>query len=435
MLRGAWWAALAGLVVVPVVLALGSEHHGVATTSALLTGVLAASLLVAAVVLPSRLGHLTRAFGIERLLRGHRRFALATLALVVAHVVLVVAADHHAIELLDVRTAPDRARAAVGSTVAMGVLCLMATARRARRHYALWRLVHLVLASCVLVLAGLHIYWLDHLIRDTATRWLFTAVAAGLVAMLAHRWLYEPFVARSRPYTVLEVRAENSSTSTVVLAPRHGYQPGLRFAAGQFAWIRLDSPFALREEHPFTIASGAHDHRRLEFTVREVGDFTRQVRQLAPGRTVYLDGPHGSFSLDSSPGVDRAAGVVMVAAGVGMTPMMSMLRTLAHQRDRRSHLVIQGARTPDDLLFRSELAQLQRVLDLRVVQVLSAPTPEWTGWVGRIDEHVLRTLLPRSRRRPYFLCGPPVMVTQVSSSLRRLGVPMDSIYTELFDMV
>ena len=157
------------------------------------------------------------------------------------------------------------------------------------------------------------------------------AVAVWLLLMLAWRWLIEPLRARTRPFVVEEVRPESEQICTLVLAPKHGYQPGVRFAPGQFAWIRLDHPFSLREEHPFTIASGAHDHRRIEFTIRQAGDFTRKVRALQPGRLVYLDGPHGSFSSDHV----RGGGAVLIGRSerVDVRRLRALLALLDVERD------------------------------------------------------------------------------------------------------
>jgi len=131
-------------------------------------------------------------------------------------------------------------------------------------------------------------------------------------------------------------------------------------------------------------------------------------------------------------------GLVMIAGGVGITPMMSMLRTLAHRRDRRPHRLVVVARTLDELLFRAELSELQQRLDLTVVELLRSPPPSWTGASGAVDEDLLTALLPGAFRRnqlDYYLCGPPAMVTDVLTVLDGLDVPQPRIHTEQFDLV
>ncbi|HKS50589.1 MAG TPA: ferredoxin reductase family protein [Pseudonocardiaceae bacterium] len=401
-------------------------------------GLLATSMLVCAVVLPSRVRSLTRTFGIDGVLSIHRFVGLAVALLVGLHIILVVVAKPANLALFDLMHAPNRARAAVGATVALGALIALTVLRKRLRHrYEVWRWVHLALAGTALVLSALHIWWLNHLVRDASMRALFTILALGVLAVLGYRWLWMPVFGAGREYVVRELRPESSTVSTLVLEPkrsrsRRGYR-ALEFAPGQFAWLRLH-PSLRAQEHPFTIASSAHLGLWTEFTIRHTGDFTSELRLLRPGSPVWVDGPHGAFTLD----LERTTGLVMIAGGVGITPMMSMLRTLAHRRDRRPHRLLVVASTIDELLFRAEIRQLQQRLHLTVVEVLRRPPPSWTGPSGSVDERLLTSLLPGKFRRnqlDYYLCGPPAMVGDVLAVLDGLEVPEPRIHTEQFDFV
>ena len=125
---------------------------------------------------------------------------------------------------------------------------------------------------------------------------------------------------------------------------------------GQFAWLKIGSSPFVFEEHPFTIASAATQPARKEFTIKGIGDFSDLVAGMRPGRSVFLDGPHGSFTLDGLAS-DR---FVFIAGGVGVTPMLSMLRTLADCGDTRPVLLVVAGRTADDLLHRAEHEHLDR---------------------------------------------------------------------------
>jgi 3-phenylpropionate/trans-cinnamate dioxygenase ferredoxin reductase subunit len=442
--RTLWATAFLAVLLAPVLLAPVLHGPGTSDASSLLSqlsvgmGLLATSLLVCAVVLPSRVRSLTRTLGIDGVLGIHRFVGLAVTMLVGLHIVLVLAAKPANVALFDVLHAPNRARAAVGATVALvALVTLTVLRRRLRQRYEVWRWMHLALAGSVLVLCALHIWWLNHLVRDTAMRALFIVLAVAALGVLGYRWLWLPIFGPCREYVVRELRPETSTVSTLVLEPRRdrrqrGYRT-LAFAPGQFAWIRLN-PSIGAQEHPFTIASSAHVGLWTEFTIRHTGDFTNELRQLRPGSPVWVDGPHGAFTLD----LRRCTGLVMIAGGVGITPMMSMLRTLAHRRDRRPHRLVVVARTLDDLLFRAELSELQQRLDLTVIELLRAPPPSWTGASGAVDEELLTALLPGAFRRnqlDYYLCGPPAMVTDVLTVLDGLDVPQPRIHTEQFDLV
>jgi 3-phenylpropionate/trans-cinnamate dioxygenase ferredoxin reductase subunit len=436
--RTLWAAAFFAVLLVPVLLGLRTgDGSSLLSELSIGMGMLALSILVCAVVLPSRLRSLTRTFGIDGVLSMHRFAGLLLAALVLAHIALVLAANPHNIGLLDIVHAPNRARAATGATVALGGLIGLAVLRRRLRHrYEVWRWMHVALAGSVLVLTALHIWWLNHLIRDSAMRAWFTILALGVLGMLTYRWLWRPVFDAGSKYVVREIRPETATVSTLVLKPRRGHRLGrrtLEFAPGQFAWLRLN-PSIGAQEHPFTIASSAHQGMQTEFTIRHSGDFTRALRRLRPGNPVWLDGPHGAFSVD----LQHSTGLVMIAGGVGITPMISMLRTLAHRRDRRPHRLVVVARTVDELLFRAELSELKKRLNLTVVELLRQPPEDWTGASGVVDEALLTTLLPGQFRRnqlDYYLCGPPALVNDVLTVLDGLKIPLPRIHTEQFDLV
>jgi 3-phenylpropionate/trans-cinnamate dioxygenase ferredoxin reductase subunit len=325
--------------------------------------------------------------------------------------------------------------------VALGALIALTLLRRRLQHrYEVWRWIHLALAGTVLVLSALHIWWLNHLVQNATMRVMLVILGLGVLVVLGYRWLWLPVFGAGREYVVREMRPESASVSTLVLEPRRNARNGLRrgyrtleFAPGQFAWLRLN-PSVRAQEHPFTIASSAHLGLWTEFTIRHTGDFTNELRLLRPGDSVWVDGPHGAFTLD----LQRTTGLVLIAGGVGITPMMSMLRTLAHRCDQRPHRLLMVAGTLDDLLFRAEIRQLQQRLDLTVVEVLRRPPPDWTGPSGAVDEQLLTALLPGRFRRnqlDYYLCGPPAMVADVLTVLDGLDVPQPRIHTEQFDMV
>ena len=434
--QAAWSAGFTVVLFAPLLLTLGAgDTDDLVMELSLTFGVIAASVLTCTVVAASRMRSLTQAFGIEQLLRTHRWLAVATLLVVLVHLALVVADDPANLHLLVPWTAPPRARAATVATVSLVLLCVLSLLRqRLGTRYEAWRWLHVVLGLGAVSGSALHVLWLRHLTQDQLMLRWFELSLAILTGVLGYRWVVRPLLATRHAYVIDTLRRESDSVSTLVLRPLRHRHRGLRFDPGQFAWLRLDRPLAPAEEHPFTIASGAHRPRELEFTIRDAGDFTALVRRMRPGRRVYIDGPHGSFTVDAR----RAHGLVLVAGGVGITPMMSMLRTLAHRRDDRPHLLLVGAKTVDDLLFRDELADLARRLHLTVVEVVSAPPPWWTGRTGRVDRRLLDEVLPRAVHTGGFdvyICGPPAMLEGVSTALDELGVPAAHVHTEQFDMV
>jgi predicted ferric reductase len=212
------------------------------------------------------------------------------------------------------------------------------------------------------------------------------------------------------------------------LALRADGHRGHRFEPGQFAWLKLaDAPHAL-VEHPFSYSSSAKRPQRPAFTIKGYGSFTRRIPQLRPGTRVLIDGPHGSYRPRRA-----AEQFVLIAGGIGITPIISLLRTAADSRDRRPFVLVYGSLRWEHVTFREELARLQQRLALRVVHVLSAPPPGWTGEAGLIDAELLARHLPaRLCRSDVFVCGPPPMIAAAVAGLKHLGVAPENVHAEQF---
>jgi predicted ferric reductase len=433
--RLGWFLLYLEALLVPLVLtwlSLGPQEVKLGEAIALSLGLVAFSALVVSVILPARVSPLIAAFGIETILRIHRSMAKAAVVLVLLHLVAVLIEDPRGFAIFDLVHTTPAARAATCSTVALILMVVLAITRSRRQpRYEGWRLVHNALAWVVLLTAWLHVWWLRHLIAKPLLAVWFFGTGLLVAALTVRRWLWLPLRARRRSYLLEEVRREPGDGVTLTIrADRHH---GVPFNAGQFAWLKFGSTAFVFEEHPFSISSTAARPHLKQFTIKALGDFTELLSALRPGRRVFLDGPYGGFTIE---GHNGAAGFVMIAAGVGITPLLSMLRTLADRRDCRRHRLIVAARTVEDLMLRPEIEEVRNRLNLKVVEVISRPGPEWIGESGRISGELLARNLPRNPSRlNYFLCGPAPMVHAVSHELAAFGIPLRRIHTERFGAV
>ncbi len=205
------------------------------------------------------------------------------------------------------------------------------------------------------------------------------------------------------------------------------------FKPGQFAWLTLrESPWRIKE-HPFSFSSSAARQDQLTFTIKELGDFTRTIKNTQPGEIAYLDGPHGVFSVDRHL---HAPGFVFIAGGIGAAPIISMLHTLADRHEHRPLWFLYGSDCWDDVIFREELESLKQRLNLQLIHVLKQPPGGWQGESGFITPQLLKKVLPdETREYEYFLCGPKPMSDAVQQGLHALRVQQGHIHFELFDMV
>jgi predicted ferric reductase len=435
VLGGAFWLTLYVLLsLTPLLVAFAyGDHPGRKfwTEFSVALGFVALAMIGLQFAVTARFRRVAAPYGIDIVLRFHRQISLLALSLAVAHPVILFATRDDALGLLNIIEAPWRARFAVGSTVALLVLVAISLwRRRLRLRYGIWRTTHGLLAVIALALALAHIELVGWYVDLPWKRALWAAMTAAVIGLLIYVRLVIPLRQLHRPWVIQRVIPERGRATTLVLRPLgHG---GLRFLPGQFAWLTLRrTPFAV-EDHPFSFSSSAEDATEVAMTIKEAGDFTSTVKNIVPGTPAYLEGPHGAFTVDRYPG----SGCVFVAGGVGITPIISMLRTLADRGDRQPQLLVYGARSWDDITYREDLELLQSRLDLRVVYVLSDPPTDWTGEQGRITYELLERHLPDDKPSfLYFICGPPPMMDAVEHALRRAGVPWPSIYTERFSMV
>ena len=192
------------------------------------------------------------------------------------------------------------------------------------------------------------------------------------------------------------------------------------------------SPFKITG-HPFSFSSSAAvTDGRVEMTIRNLGDFTSAIREVPVGQRVYLDGPYGAFTIDRNP----ADMHVLIAGGVGITPMMSMLRTLADRGDKRPVVLLYGSKDWESITFREELEALKARLDLTIVHVLADPPAGWTGEKGFINAEMFkRHLPPPYADHEYFICGPDVMMDAIEKALGELDVPLSKYHSERYSFV
>jgi NAD(P)H-flavin reductase len=223
-------------------------------------------------------------------------------------------------------------------------------------------------------------------------------------------------------YVVADKRQDLADTWTLELEPAGGDGVG-GFAPGQFSMLYAFGA----GEVPISVSGGGEAGGRVGQTIRAVGAATGALCSLEPGQQVGLRGPFGTgWPLAEAEGGD----VVVVSGGIGLAPLRLAVKRLIARRDSyRAVSLLYGARTPDEMLWGSEL-QEWREAGIEVHTAVDAATGDWEGRVGLVT-----ALIPdagfEGPRTTAMICGPEVMMRFVSSALQERGVPLDSIYVSL----
>lgn len=383
-------------------------------------------------VLTARFRRMTHPFGIDIVYLFHRYLAIGALALMLGHFGILYLWYEEALGVLNPLEARWELTAGRVALVSFAALVISSEFRKwLRIEYELWRYLHVGLAVLAFSAAILHVLGVGHFTAAAQTRALWLGVTLGFLVMLAWVRIVKPWQQRQNGWRLVDNIEERGGVRSLVFEPEGR---GLRrWKPGQFVWLTLEnSAFGLRE-HPFTIASAPEDAPRVTLSIKALGDFTERATATQAGARGHLDGPYGAFSIDNEPG---AGGFVMIAGGIGITPMLANLRAMRARGDRRPVVLFYANSRWDDVAFREELDAMKDRLDLALVHVLEDAPEGWDGEKGYLTREVLeRHLPPESRDWPHLLCGPPPMTDAARKALLEIGVPLSAIDSELFDMV
>jgi ferredoxin-NADP reductase/DMSO/TMAO reductase YedYZ heme-binding membrane subunit len=231
---------------------------------------------------------------------------------------------------------------------------------------------------------------------------------------------------------VARVLAETPEVRTFRLVPTGGDWLPFDYLPGQYLNLSL-SIEGRKVKRSYTIASSPMRRGFCEITVkREAGGTASKFLhdQIHAGDLLDVSAPAGRFTFTGA----EADSLVLIAGGVGITPLMSKIRYLTDRDWPGDIFLVFCVKTEADIIFREELEHLQkRHPNLHVtVTVSRGQSDAWRGERGRISPALLTRIVPRLATRPVHYCGPEQMNQSVGQMLRELGVPEEQIKSESF---
>lgn len=397
---------------------------GPATAAGRLAGLGAAYAMVVVVVLVSRFGPLERTVGQDRLVRWHRKLGPWPLYLLVAHGALITVGYAHAAQdgLLHqlgrlLWTYPGVLAATVGGValVAAGVTSY----RRARRRmaYETWWSVHLYTYLALFLSFSHQVDTGASFVGHPVARAWWTALWVGTLALVVVSRIGVPVWRSARHrLTVAAVAREAPGVFSVTLRGKH--LDRLPVAGGQFLQWRFLRRGLWWQAHPYSL-SAAPTSRELRITVKELGDHSAALARLRPGTRVAIEGPYGVFTADARHG-ER---VLLVGAGVGITPVRALLEELPDDAD--VVVVLRGS-TRADLVHRDEVAAEVARRRGHLHEVVGPRS------LVRLDGAALSRLVPDVAERDVYLCGPEAFQDALVAAASEAGVPASHLHHESF---
>jgi predicted ferric reductase len=401
-------------------------------------GFIGFSLMALEFALISRIEPAAEPFGEDSLQLFHNLMGVVALGFVLAHPVLLFISGYPTNCWLN----PFSSCAHIATQTAfLSVLILLLLIgvslwrKQLRIRYEVWYVSHGILALVVIFAALVHIFIIGRYTTTPVMKGVWILYSVLVMGLIIWYKIYTPLKNWRTPWILIENRVERGDSRTLVLEPEG--HAGWSFEPGQFAWIKTGrTPFHIGQ-HPISISSRADVEKggQVAFTIRNLGDWSGQdVPALEPGQRVWLDGPHGVFTMDRH----QAMGYVLIGGGVGITPLYSMLQTMIEREDVRPVLLYYGANDAENMTFLEEFESMSNSgqLNFTFVPVLNTPEEDWQGETGYINADILRRYLPKQYKRfMYLICGPKPLMDAMEEALPELGVPPHSVLTERFDMI
>ncbi|WP_328399409.1 ferredoxin reductase family protein [Streptomyces sp. NBC_00390] len=407
-------------------LSAGSGKNGVLTVAKFF-GLHAALLMLFQLLLVARLPWLDRRIGMDRLTVWHRWVGFLLLWTVLTHATLVVLGYANLDDTSMGKTfvalsgVPASLLGMLAAAVIVVIAVISTRPLRRRLRYEVWHGLHLLLY----VALGLSFV---HQLQETTTftssafataywwiLWLFAfgALLTGRVAVPLWRNAYHRF-------RVAAVVPESDDVVSVYVTGRH--LDKLPARAGQFCIWRFPEHNHWWLANPFSL-SAAPGGQGLRLTAKAAGSTSAGLRNVPVGSRAFVEGPYGAFT-----SLHRTRpGTLLIAGGVGITPVRAMLEEAAPG----DVVVLYRVRSEADAVLLNEVRHLVALRGGRL-HLLTGRTGE--GGTPPFGPGSLHQLVPDITERDVYVCGPPAMTRAVLAGLRDLRVPARQVHAEKFGL-
>lgn len=225
---------------------------------------------------------------------------------------------------------------------------------------------------------------------------------------------------------ILEIRPETPSVTSYILEK----PPGFTYKAGQYINITIpcDQPDNRGVRRNCSLSSSP-DEDVLTLSFRHgVSAFKKTMLTLAVDTPLSFIGPFGTFFLNE----DTAIPAVFLTGGIGITPFYSIMKYATHHHLDKKMTVIYSNKHATDVPFKDELVRLDEINENVEIHYTMTQHSDWGGNTGRIDETIIRRLIPNVLEYEYYMCGVPKMTLDLKKTLEDMGIAKERIHFEVF---
>ncbi len=392
-----------------------------------LAGLLATQLALAQLILIGRIKWIESVFGLDKLSRIHKWNGYLVLSLIILHIVLVTKAysvfngASYITQYISFLTDYDDVfKAFLAYLILLGTVVLSITIIRKKLKYEYWYYVHILNYLTFILFVGHQLeLGMSSQSSNFQLYWMATYIfTAGHISWF--RFLKPILNFIKHDFAVSKIQIEGPTTSVFISVKN---LQNFKRQAGQFMIFRFFQKGFWYEAHPFSLSWGANKEQ-LRITAKNLGDYTAKMPFLKVGTKVLIDGPHGVFTSHKI----KKDKVLMIAGGIGITPIRSLAEELAGKVDLT---IIYSAKTQADAVLMSELKAIRSQKPYNLIEIYSAEKIA-NAEFGMLDKAKLGSLVPDLKDRDVFLCGPPPMMDALKVAMQELGLPNTQLHWERF---
>lgn len=445
---------LSGVAAVALWLADGggsgfASFAGAMTAMGIVAGLIGMDLVLLMLLLAARIPFIDNTIGHDRALEIHKTLGKPALYLLLAHG-LFIAIGYGAAEGLDPISesvslwvnVPDMWLAFVSMALFIAVVVTSLVAVRRRFAYEFWYAVHLLTYAAVAT-AIPHQFSVGGLFAEgTWQRWYWLALCVATGAALLFYRVYQPLAASSRhQLTVSRVVRVAPDVFSIEMTGRHLER--LAGSGGRFFFWRFLAAGHWWQAHPFSLsaepamstgpqspAHGSASHGKLRITVRNLGDGSARLARIKPGTKVAIEGPYGMFSTAAR----TRNKVVMIGAGIGITPLRSLLESTPFEPGQAT--VLLRGHDESELFLGQEIMALCQARGATLFHLTgprSSGTRSWLPQSAAAAGFTLDSYAPNIADADVYICGPTPWAASVIRDVQSANVPAEQLHYERFD--